>query len=63
MAGLGISSDSFDQAVQFGSQGDIELTQTMREKGIGLQTAVTSSVFYMGPIHSISDYVGNNLFH
>ena len=44
----GIASDSFDQAVQFTGQGDIELTEAMQEKGIRLQTAVTSSIFYMG---------------
>ncbi len=44
----GISSDSFDQAVQFSDQGELGLTDAMREKGITLQTAVTTSVFYMG---------------
>ncbi len=44
----GISSDSFDQAVQFSDQGELALTDAMREKGIQLQTAVTASVFYMG---------------
>ena len=44
----GVSSDSFDQAVQFSAAGDAGLTENMSEKGIGLQTAVTSSVFYMG---------------
>jgi len=43
-----ISSDSFDQAVQFSTQGDLELTEVMEEKGIKLQTAVTTSIFYMG---------------
>lgn len=44
----GISSDSFDQAVQFSAQGEVGLTDPMIEKGIRLNTAVTSSVFYMG---------------
>ncbi len=44
----GISSDSFDQAVQFSAQGEVGLTESMIEKGISLNTAVTSSVFYMG---------------
>lgn len=44
----GISSDSFDQAVQFSERGELGLTGAMREKGIQLQTAVTASVFYMG---------------
>jgi ABC-type transport system substrate-binding protein len=44
----GISSDSFDQAVQIGSTGDIALTEDMQEKGIKLSTAVQSSIFYTG---------------
>ncbi len=44
----GISSDSFDQAVQFTAQGELGLTDAMRRRGISLQTAVTSSVYYMG---------------
>lgn len=44
----GISSDSFDQAVQFVGDGDARLTNTMAAKGIHLQTAVTTSIFYMG---------------
>ncbi len=44
----GIASDSFDQAVQFTGGGKLGLTQAMQDKGIQLQTAVTSSIFYMG---------------
>lgn len=44
----GISSDAFDQAIQFSGQGEAALTETMEAKGIGLLTAVESSVFYMG---------------
>lgn len=44
----GISSDSFDQAVQFSGAGNAQLTETMKAKGIQLQTSVTTSVFYMG---------------
>ena len=44
----GVTSDSFDQAVQFGSGGDVQLTDLMRNKGIQLETAVTTSIFYMG---------------
>ena len=44
----GISSESFDQAVQIGSQGDIRLTEEMAAKGIRLSTAVASSIFYLG---------------
>ncbi len=44
----GIGSDSFDQAVQFGSTGEASLTESMLEKGVRLSTAVESSVFYTG---------------
>ena len=44
----GVSSDSFDQAIQFGSQGEAELTPLMQQKGIRLETAVQTSTFYMG---------------
>jgi len=44
----GIASDSFDQAIQFTGSGGIALTDSMREKGIQLQTAVETSNFYMG---------------
>ena len=44
----GVSSDSFDQAIQIGSGGDISLTEDMQEKGIELSTAVSTSVYYMG---------------
>lgn len=44
----GVSSDSFDQAIQFSSMGDVQLTKLMQEKGIQLETAVTTSIFYMG---------------
>ena len=44
----GVSSDSFDQAIQFGSQGEAVLTPLMRDKGIRLETAIQTSTFYMG---------------
>ena len=44
----GISSDSFDQAIQFSSQGEIGLTDEMAQKWITLHTAVTTSIFYFG---------------
>ncbi|MDJ0738456.1 MAG: ABC transporter substrate-binding protein [Gammaproteobacteria bacterium] len=44
----GIGSDSFDQAVQFGSGGEATLTEAMRERGIRLSTAVETSLFYTG---------------
>jgi ABC-type transport system substrate-binding protein len=44
----GISSDTFDQAVQFTGQGDVVLAEDMQERGISLQTSVATSVFYLG---------------
>ncbi|MFA5172031.1 MAG: ABC transporter substrate-binding protein [Sulfuriferula sp.] len=44
----GISSDSFDQAVQINAQGEPELTDAMRAQGMSLVTAVTASNRYMG---------------
>lgn len=44
----GIASDSFDQAVQFDAAGEINLTEDMRSKGIQLDTAVETSIYYMG---------------
>ena len=44
----GISSDNFDQAVQFTGSGGVNLTPSMQEKGIRLQTTVETSSFYMG---------------
>jgi len=44
----GISSDSFDQAVQITSTGDIGLTDVMQKKGIRLTTSVAPSDIYMG---------------
>ncbi|WP_232020191.1 ABC transporter substrate-binding protein [Sulfuriflexus mobilis] len=44
----GISSDSFDQAVSITTQGEPTLTDDMREKGIQLLTAVTTSTYFSG---------------
>lgn len=44
----GIGSDSFDQAVQMGAEGDATLTEEMQSRDINLLTAVTTSTFYMG---------------
>jgi len=44
----GISSDSFDQAVSFSAVGEVGLTDSMRERNISLQTAVTTSSYYLG---------------
>ena len=44
----GISSDQFDQAVQFNAIGNAELTPEMQQKGIQLETAVSASIHYLG---------------
>lgn len=44
----GISSDSFDQAIRVTVTGDVNVSPTMAKQGIQLQTAVRTSVYYMG---------------
>ena len=44
----GISSDSFDQAVQVGGGGDVTLTDDMQAQGIRLITSVAISDMFMG---------------
>lgn len=44
----GISSDSFDQAIQVSGQGDVGLTSDMQEKKIQLITDVAATSYYMG---------------
>ena len=44
----GISSDSFDQVVQFSADGQPQLTDEMADKGIGLVTATAASLWYVG---------------
>lgn len=43
----GIASDNFDQAVQFGSTGDVNLSQQMEERGISLRTSLATSSTYL----------------
>ncbi len=44
----GVSSDSFDQAISMGQQGEAALSEEMAAKGIKLVTSVETSIFYMG---------------
>ncbi|WP_018990169.1 ABC transporter substrate-binding protein [Aromatoleum toluclasticum] len=44
----GVSSDNFDQAVTMTSQGEVSLSDEMREQGIVLLTSVSPSIFYLG---------------
>lgn len=55
----GIVSDSFDQAVQIGTEGDVSLTDEMKNRDINLLTAVTTSTFYMG-FNMRDDVVGGD---
>jgi ABC-type transport system substrate-binding protein len=55
----GISSDSFDQAVQIGSGGEVSLTAEMRAQGIRLTTSVATTSFYMG-FNMLDPLVGGN---
>lgn len=53
----GISSDSFDQAVRFNTQGEAALTAEMKQQGIKLSTAVQTSTIYIG-FNMLDDTVG-----
>jgi len=44
----GISSESFDQAIQFSSDGEAGLTPEMQQKKIRLVTTVATSIYYFG---------------
>ena len=44
----GISSDTFDQEVRFGVEGEAGVSASMREKDIRLSTSVAVSTYYMG---------------
>lgn len=44
----GISSDSFDQAVQVGVGGEANVSEAMKAQGITLSTAVATSTMYTG---------------
>ena len=53
----GVSSDSFDQAVDIGSSGKIDLTDEMKQKGIQMKSSVSSTVYYFG-FNMLDDVVG-----
>ncbi len=44
----GISSDNFDQAVQAGAGGEVDVSPEMAARGIELKTSVSASLFYTG---------------
>jgi len=56
----GISSDNFDQAVQMSSQGDVAISEAMREQGIHLSASVDTSVSYLG-FNMLDPLVGGNV--
>lgn len=55
----GISSDSFDQAVQVNVGGEATVTDAMKAQGIKLSTAVTTSTMYTG-FNWLDPVVGGN---
>jgi len=44
----GISSDSFEQAIQVGDSGEFGLSEVMKAKGVALKSTVETSIYYMG---------------
>jgi ABC-type transport system substrate-binding protein len=54
-----IESDSFDQAVQISGAGNALLTPAMQEKGIKLETSVTTSIYYLG-FNMLDNVVGGS---
>lgn len=44
----GISSDSFEQAVNISASGEFGLSDVMKDKGIKLETAIAATSFYTG---------------
>ena len=55
----GIASDTFDQAVRMGGEGEAVVTDVMRKQGIRLTTSVAVSTFYMG-FNMLDAVVGGN---
>lgn len=55
----GIISDSFDQAIQIGSGGDISPSPAMEDKGIKLLTSISTSIAHMG-FNMMDPVVGGN---
>ena len=53
----GIINEVFDQAVQMNTEGDIELSDTMKKRGIRLLKAVTTVTYYFA-FNMLDDVVG-----
>ena len=43
-----ISSDNFDQSIQISPQGEMELTDQIKQQEIKLETSIDPSIFYLG---------------
>jgi ABC-type transport system substrate-binding protein len=44
----GISSDTYDQAIKTGVEGDSQISDEMARKGITLKTSLSTSIYYLG---------------
>ncbi|MBC6413895.1 MAG: ABC transporter substrate-binding protein [Chromatiales bacterium] len=55
----GISTDSFDQAIQIGQQGELDLTDYMSAKGIELSVSYQLSTIYIG-FNMLDPTIGGN---
>ncbi len=44
----GVSTESFDQAIQFTGTGNVDVSEAMKAKGIRLLTSVAPSTYYLG---------------
>jgi oligopeptide transport system substrate-binding protein len=55
----GISSDSFDQAVQVGVSGEATVSEAMKVQGITLSTSVATSTMYTG-FNMLDPVIGGN---
>ena len=54
-----VGQDSFDQVVNLGAGGELELTEAMRARGMRLSSSVMSSIFYTG-LNMLDDTVGGD---
>ncbi|MFQ5900426.1 MAG: ABC transporter substrate-binding protein [Thermodesulfobacteriota bacterium] len=55
----GISSDSFDQAVQLNAEGAATLTELIKEKDIRLSSSVNATTYYYG-FNMLDDVIGGD---
>lgn len=53
----GVSSDSFDQAVQVSVSGDLDLTGEMKTKGIQMRSGIEPTIFYLA-FNMLDEVVG-----